>query len=359
MNKIKDPMHPGEITPEWITHALHGGGVLNNSSAIKLDKKLIGDEKGFLSSVVRVNIEYDKPEQGAPSSVVVKIEPEEGDFKDFGDELNAFQREIRFYEEVAGNVPVRLPRIYYTVDEPPAFSMVMEDLSAFTPGDQIVGMHEGQVNDTVDMLAKIQARYWNNEVLEGLTWMPDSNGVSDDYADKWGSMVEHFGHFLSPEGIGLGSRLAGHIDWKNKEIARRQKTIVHSDLREDNLLFPPPGSDETILILDWQLAVKSNGAFDVARLLGGSEIPKERKGHHFEVLRRWYDTLVAQGVEGYSWDAAVYDFRLASLSFLCYPVHFHVGVIGATGRTKELARVIVTRSFASAVEVDAGQILPD
>ncbi len=356
---IKDPMHVKEITPQWIDHALKEGGFLKDACVKSIEKKVIGDAKGFLSSVVRVGIEYDTKEQDAPASVVVKIEPEEGGFKDIGDELNAFQREIRFYKDVAAKLSIRLPKLYYAVDKPPAYSMVMEDLSYFVPGDQVVGMHERQVMTTVEEIARIQARYWNNAALEELDWMPDTNSMSDDYADKWESFVEHFGYCLSDKGRELCGKLALSIGWKDDERQKRQKTIVHSDLREDNLLFPPEGSEGSILILDWQLAIKGIGAFDVARLLGGSELPMERKGHQFNVLKRWHDTLIEQGVTNYSWEEAVYDFRLATLSYLCYPVHFHREIIEAQGRTKLLAEAIFTRSFATAVEIEAGSVLPE
>lgn len=355
---IKDPMHVDEITPEWLTHALTDGGYLKEASVKSIEKKILGDAKGFLSSVVLVKIDYDTPQKDAPSSVVVKIEPEAGDFKDFGDELNAFQREIRFYKEVAGNLSIRLPKLYYAVDKPPAYSMVMEDLSFYVPGDQVVGMHEQQVMTTVVEIAAIQARYWNNKALEELSWMPYTNKISDAFPDRWQSFVENFGYCLSDEAKELCAKLAGSIDWKRDQISKRPKTIVHSDLREDNLLFPPEGEDSSILILDWQIAVRSIGAFDVARLLGGSELTQERKGHEFEVLKRWHSALLREGVENYTWEDAVYDFRLGMLSYLCYPVHFHPAVIGAKGRAKLLAEAIFTRSFASAVEIDAGSILP-
>jgi len=355
---IKDPMHVDEITPQWITHILREGGLLGNASVKSIEKKILGDAKGFLSSVVQVKIEYDIIENGAPGSVVVKIEPEEGGFKDFGDELNAFEREIRFYKEVASNLSIRLPKLYYAVDKPPAYSMVMEDLSHFVPGDQLVGMSEQQVITTVEEIARVQAQYWNNEALDKLKWMPETNNMGDTYAVKWESFVENFGYCLSDEGKDLCRKLAPNIDWKRAQISKRQKTIVHSDLREDNLLFPPLGSDESILIIDWQIAVRSIGAFDVARLFGGSELPKERKGHEFKVLKRWYDTLLENGVKDYTWEDAIYDLRLGMLSYLCYPVHFHKEVIGAQGRGKLLAEAIFSRSFASAVEIGAGSILP-
>lgn len=356
---LKDPMHPDEVTPEWLTHALRSGGAVKKAKVVSVDRDILGQGVGFLSSVVRARMEYDGEEEGAPSSVVVKIEPEDGEFQEFGDELDAFQREIRFYREVAVNVPARLPKVYYAVDKPPAYSMVMEDLSSLTPGDQLVGMHKSQVMDTVSVMAKIQASYWNNSALQELNWMPVTNSMGKDFNQKWDSFVEHYGELVGSEGLAVGEKLRGSLDWKKNEIEHRPKTIVHSDLREDNILFGPENSDSHIIILDWQLTIRSIGAFDVARVISGSEIPKERTGHQFEILRKWHNTLIEQGVRDYPWDDAVYDFRLGMLAFLCYPVHFHTAVIDSEGRTQELAHAIFSRSFRSAAEIDAGSILPD
>jgi hypothetical protein len=355
---IKNPLHPGEITAEWITFALRAGGIINQSVARILNEEIVGAGRGFLSSVVRASLDYDREEKDAPKSVVVKIEPESDTLHRFGDELNAFQREIRFYKEVARNVPIRLPILYFSVDEPPAYSMVMEDLSSYTPGDQVIGMHTGQVMATVENLAKLQAKYWNNIALEQLKWMPTTNGIGIDYQEKWESFVEHFGSFVDIKGLEVGERLGKSIPWLEEEIEKRPKTIVHTDLREDNLLFGDPNSDDAVLILDWQLAIRSIGVFDVARIIGGSELPSERSGHQLEVLRCWYDALIREGVRGYSWEEAVHDFRLGALQLLCFPVHFHVGFIGCEGRTMELTEAICRRVFSSAVEIDAVSVLP-
>ncbi len=355
---IKNPIHPGEITAEWITFALRAGGAIKQSAARILNKEILGGERGFLSSVVRVVLDYDREEENAPRSVVVKIEPESDTMHRFGDELNAFQREIRFYKEVASKIPIRLPILYFSVDEPPAYSMVMEDLSSYTPGDQVIGMHRDQVMATVEVLAKLQARYWNNFALEQLKWMPTTNGVGIDYKEKWESFVTHFGSCVDKAGLEIGARLRDSVSWLEKEIERRPKTIVHSDLREDNLLFGDPNSDDAILILDWQVAIRSMGVFDVARIIGGSELPSERGGHQFEVLRRWYDTLIREGVRDYSWEEAVHDLRLGALQLLCFPVHFHVAFIGSEGRSMELVKAICRRVFSSAVEIDAASVLP-
>jgi len=356
--KIHHPIHPNEVTPEWLTYALKAGGVIKKASIKNLKRQILGDSKGFLSSVVRVAMEYDKVEKDAPKSVVVKIEPESKAQQDIGDKLHAFQREIRFYKEVARNTPIRLPILYFSVDEPPAYSLVMEDLSSFTPGDQIIGMKQNQVLTTVETIARLQSRYWNNSRLDALKWMPTTNGIFVDYVEKWDSFVKYFGSFVDPQGLKVGEKLGLSVSWLEEEISRRPKTIMHSNLKEDNLLFGNPNSDEAVLILDWQMAIRSMGAFDVASLMGGSELPSERKGHQFEVLRRWYDMLLTEGVEKYAWEDAVYDLRLGALAFLCFRVHFHTGFIGAEGRRLALIKVILSRLFSSVQEIDAESVLP-
>ncbi len=355
---MKNPEHPDEITAQWLTHVLGETGAVTRSKVVGLEKKILGEGKGLLSSVVRLGIEYDDKEEGAPDSLVVKIEPEGEDFRQVGEDLNAFEREIRFYREIAPGLNIRLPKVYYTVDEPPAYCMVMEDLSAYEPGDQLRGMHEWQVEDAVRKLAVVQAKYWNNKALDALEWMPTTNNISGDYNEKWDSFVEHYSYLAGKRGVELGARVGEHLGWIESEVDSRQKTLVHMDLREDNLLFGEQGTAESVIILDWQLAVRSMGAFDVARLMGGSELRSDRLGHPYDVLKAWYRKLVEEGVTGYTWEDALYDFRLGALMTLTFPVHFHVVMIDATGRTKDLGMAICRRLFSAAVDIEAGSILP-
>jgi hypothetical protein len=355
---VPTPRRPDEITTEWITHALREGGVLSGGPVAGVERTIIGQDVGFLSCVVRVRIDYGgSAPAGAPASVVVKLEPGVDASRSLGDELHAFEREIRFYREVAPHAPIRLARLYLADSQPPDHAIVMEDLSFATPGDQVAGLHPDRVMATARVMGRLQGRYWSNAALESLTWMPVTNRVELDYAGSWPSFVEHFGHVVDPDGLAVGERLREAAGWVAGEIERRPRTIVHTDLRADNLLFGAAGSPDAVLIVDWQLAIRSMGAFDIARLMGGSELPEERRGHHFDVLGAWHDALAAEGVRDYSWEAALRDFRLGVLSALCYPVHFHRMCLGG-GRPRALMEAISRRLFTAAVEIDAGSVLP-
>ena len=352
------PKHVNDISPDWITYVLSEGGVLNASSRVsRVHVTLIGEGVGFLSSVGRVELEYDRPQPNAPKSVVVKLEPENETFRKIGDEFHAFEREIRFYREVPCKLSMRFPHIYFTLIEPPDYGIVMEDLSYCTPGDQILGLHENQVKATVKAMAHLQATFWNNELLEALSWIPYSNSFGKHFEENWSSFVDHFGDLIGDQALAVGEKVGQSVSWLESEMAREPHTIVHNDLRADNLLFGAPNSDESVFIVDWQVATRSMGAFDVARLLGGSEPPAERKDHQFDVLGCWYDALVNEGVTDYSWEQAVYDLRIGTLACLEIPVGFHAAALEQGGRGTELIGTIASRMYSSALEIDAISVL--
>ncbi|WOO40836.1 oxidoreductase family protein [Rubellicoccus peritrichatus] len=356
--KLSVPERIEEITPEWITAMLKANGHLTDASVVNTNATKLGQDMGFLSCVAKFDLTYDMDETTAPKSIVVKIRPLDEQLLEIGEAMNAFEREIRFYQEVAPKVDARLPKFYATSGSGPEYALIMEDLSFCRAGDQVEGMPHEMVAKTAKLMAKIQARFWNNDDLNNLDWMPESNHVECTFTDKWDSFVEHFGHLVDKEGLALGEKLAPNIDWVINEIACRPKTITHSDLREDNLLFGPDGTEDEVIIVDWQLATRSMGVFDVTRLMAGSSTPDERRGHEIEILRAWHNTLKAEGID-YYWEEALYDLRLAMLQCICHPVHFHTAFIDKQkGRSKLLTEAIVRRHFASAVDLQAEVALP-
>ena len=352
------PQHVTDISPEWLTALLSQGGTLaGNTRVIDVDTKIIGEGVGFLSSVARVRLQYDPDQGGAPESLIVKIEPEAEDLREVGDEMHAFEREIRFYTEVAARVPVRLPRVYATLMEPPDYAIVMEDLSYCTPGDQLVGMHTDQVIAAIRVMARIQARFWNNDAIKSLSWMPRETSFRDHFHDNWPSFVSYASERIGAEAMSIGQSVGAALEWLETEMRRAPPTVVHNDLRADNLLFGTPDTDEVVFIVDWQLATRSMGAFDAARILGGSEPPAERTGHHFEVLRAWHDTLLENGVNDYSWEDAVRHFRIGVLAMLEVPVRFLPFALKQGGRGVDLVDRMTRRLYACALEVDAASVL--
>ena len=200
----------------------------SGTRVVSVESTVIGEGVGYLSSVARVKLGYDPPgavENGAPASVVVKIEPANEVFRRLGQQFHAFEREIRFYREVAGRVDVRLPKIYYTLDEPPNYAIVMEDFGYCTPGDQLAGMHEQQVLTAARIMGRLQAQFWNNAALGSLEWMPATWDLWKHFSDHWPSFVGHCRQWLGPEHLLLGQRVAKHGRW----IIEQMETVAADD----------------------------------------------------------------------------------------------------------------------------------
>lgn len=358
-----EPPVPGrveEIDAAWIEDVLAAAGVLGEARVVRVVPCVIGAERGFLSATLRVAIEYDRPVRGAPRAVVAKIEPPAGTFRDAERRVGAFAREVRFYRELARGLPLRLPHVYFAEAGADGSALVMEDLTSLACADQLHGLAHGQVVATVREAARLHAAFWDNAALRALDWMPEHDHFFDSgFEEHWPGFVRSYELRIGREAVRLGERVATRRAWLEERIAARPTTVIHGDLRADNLLFAAgSGSSPEVVVLDWQLANRSLGAIDVARLLGGSEPAAERRGHQVEVCAAWHEALLAQGVRGYDFEAALGDFRLAALYCLFIPVKgFYLAGAEPGTRTGRLLDAMAERFYASALELDAGRLL--
>jgi hypothetical protein len=356
------PATGDEITPDWLTTALRLGGLGDRVEVAAVRRRLIGNEKGFLSQTFLVEIDYAEAPGEAPTSVVVKMEPESGTFRDAGRGVKAFDREIRFYRELAARVPMRLPRVYFTsADDDVGKVIVMEDLSAYECIDQLHGLRQEQVVATVRQAAAMHAAFWNDGALPAVAWLPLHDHFFDEgYEEHWPAFAANYELRIGREALRLGERVARNLPWIEERIAARPVTLIHGDLRADNLLFRPAASPPEVVVLDWQLANRSLATIDLARLLGGSEPAAERRGHQLEVVAAWHEGLLRAGLADYSFEEALADFRLGVLYCLVVPLKAFalVGPNPGTGRTGRLLDAQAERFFASALELEVGELLP-
>lgn len=346
------------MTPGWIDEVLRAGGALTDRRVVGVRTEPIGGERGMLSQTIRLQLDYDRSTGSGPSSVVVKIEPPSGALADAVKGMKGFEREIGFYADVAPGIPIRLPRVWCGDVLADGSVLVMEDLSGLEALDQIHGVRHEQVLAAVRAIAVLHARYWDDQSLARFTWLPDHDHfISDGYVEQWPAFARKYELEIGRDGVALGERVARHKKWLEERIMGRSATLIHSDLRGDNLLHDAATGD--VIVIDWGMTTRSLGAIDPARLLGGSEPPPERRGHQLETFATWYDALGRAGVRNYGAEEALEDFRLAVLYCLFIPVKV-LAMVGpdAGGRSGRLCDAQARRFFASALELDAGRLLP-
>ena len=102
---MTEPAHPtgtGDITAEWLTRALRHGGHCRDANVTGMRvSAAAGQGVGFLSGTVRIGLTYDRAQPTAPASVVVKLPIETEENRRLADSFHAYEREVRFYRDIA------------------------------------------------------------------------------------------------------------------------------------------------------------------------------------------------------------------------------------------------------------------
>lgn len=196
--------------------------------------------------------------------------PEPGSIPDV---LGIFSAEVRFYREVAPHVGVRVPTCYEASEGPDGTLLVLEDLSAWSPGADPV--------EATRLYAELHARFagvaehrwpWLRRVGLG------ADLVGELYDRTWPVVAARSD--VPPSVRHFGDSIVGHAaDAERAHVAHGPLTLIHGDATARNQRTSPDGE---IALLDWEDAGLANGVADIAWLLISSVSPE-----------RWRDVLDA------------------------------------------------------------------
>ena len=358
---VRIPSTIEDVDAAWLDDALREGGAIGDARVVAAELEPIGVGVGLLGDLARATLTNDGEPGDAPTTVIVKLPSHHEANRAQGMMFGFYEREIRFYREVAPTVRVRVPRCWWSGSDPEAglFGLLIEDLSDYDMADQVAGMTAEQATRAVEALARFHADWWSTDALEDLDWMPYSNGpitmqAVGVYERGWPAFLEHFGDHLSPEGRALGERVRDHFAGLLGLLGQPPRTIVHTDFRLDNLFFGP----RDVAIIDWQLSTRGRGVYDVAYLLCQSMDVDVRRAAEMDVLKRWHDVLVAEGVADYSWTDAVEDYTRSAMICLVIPVAAGADMDLGNERGRALVAALADRAFTAALDLDAGRLLP-
>ncbi|EAU74844.1 phosphotransferase [Synechococcus sp. RS9916] len=356
---IDDPLC---VDAEWLTYVLQHEGHLQSGKVIAVTKTPLGNSIGFLSRVVRLSPEYQGNADGLPDSFILKAHTVIPNFLGVAEELKAFDRELGFYQEFRQKVCSRLPKFYGGYSQAGRGWLLLEDLSSIPPGDQVAGLSNLQVAKTIENIAAIHALCWQSEELNRAKWLPiDDFWFRTEIERSWRTLKQSYCLRIGSEGCELiDSFVACHGDLFGR-LSSRPRTLIHGDLRADNLLMDSnPKSRDDVIILDWQTATQSMGAIDIAFLIAGSEPTAERHGRIHSLVRTWHTALVENGVKSYSYDEAYLDVRAALLLCLAVPIKAFEELGGPNFRNVrevQLAELMIFRYVQAALDLNVGELL--
>lgn len=356
---------PEEMTAEWMTEALRKNGVIRDASVVAATPEPVGVGVGFLGQLARIRLTYDRPEGGTPASCIAKLPTLDPGGLQIGNTFRFYEREIRFYDEIAGKTELRVPARYYSdMDlERGEYILVIEDLAPAMVGDQMPGCSVQQAEVAFRNIAAFHAAWWDRAELEQLDWMPDiDSGVQQiaeaSYQQCWQPFCQMMGEQMSSELLAIGEALQHQVVNIQHEFAKPPRTINHGDFRLDNMFFAAPEGGAPFSICDWQIASKGRGTFDLAYFASNSLPPALRTEHEMRLLKIWHDEVTARGVSGYSFDDAVRDYRLGVLYSWMYAVIAIASLDPANERGLALFNAWFQRASTAIDELKVAELMP-
>jgi hypothetical protein len=197
-----------------------------------------------------------------PHFVKRRPRPQPGSIPDV---LRMFEREVRFYREVAPEVGVRVPDCYRSEDNEEGFCLVLENLSHWSEGGDPVRV--------ASTLGKLHRRWAAGAAEQRWPWLRQgaaaAEAVGTLYDDRWPSLAAR--RDLPAAVVRFGSALVGRVTALERQgLTSPGATLVHGDASLRNTRTAPDG---VIALVDWEDVRIAPGEEDLAWLLVSSVEP--------------------------------------------------------------------------------------
>lgn len=356
------PTEPAELTPHWLTETLRAAGAIRAASVTHVQGEVLGEGRGFTGLVVRLRLGYDTPEDGAPRSLIVKLPSADPRIRAQLMEFGLYEREFRFYVELAASPGLPVPRLYWGhVDAGAGTSiLLLEDLDQARPGDNVGGCSDEDVYLAASRLAQFHATWWEHPRLDEFAWLAkgDSDAFQEACQNLLAPFLEGFDAVLTPGLRALAPRLVAAVAACDRRWTAPPRTIVHGDFRLDNLLFGPPESDASLIIIDWQVSFLGRGAADLAYFAAFCLRTEQRRAIERRMVAAYHDALLAGGVCGYSIEQCWDDYRFATLTALLRIITAGAILDLSSERGQTLMGTLVDRIDAILADHNVGDLLP-
>ncbi len=350
---IPTSMH--EVTDQWLIDILSGQQAFADDPISSVDRQSVGDGIGQVGEFNKVVVTTESSKQ---TTLFLKLRaPIEG-MHAVALRYKMYEKEVRFYNELAAQMDVRTPEVYYADYDPETenVALLMEFLDGWHSPDQITGASHNQTLAAIKQLAAINAPYWNR--TQDLPWLPtmqtdymqqtisDMAACSDIFFQRFGTELpiskSDFDRIIESWPAVLDGLSEGNL------------TLTHYDYRVENMFF---SSDESeVAVIDWQLIGALRAGWDLAYLIGTNIPSEQRRANEQQYIDLYLDCMRDRGVN-YSEAELRHDMKWSLLG-LC-----SIAVIGGANfdvsneRSFELFKVISIRLFDAIAEHEALSVI--
>jgi len=201
----------------------------------------------------------------------------------------------------------------------------------------------------IDAYAPLNAAFWGktDQPLLARCMRIDSSYVEPflpGVFGTWERCRELFAPCITPDVLDALPAYIAKMRDLHAMMGARTQTLVHGDVRLDNVMFGRTATQHPVVLIDWQAVMVSNPMQDLAYLLSQSVSTEMRRAHEDELIAYYRDQVTSLGVNGYTIAQASADYDVAVLWIMSYPLIIGGAFDPANERGRALAEAVLRRS---------------
>ena len=244
-----------------------------------------------------------------PMRLFVKLPPSDEAQRAFVCSSGMGKREAMFYQQLASEVPVRVPHCYYAAcsDSGDRYIMLLEHLE-----DSGCSFHNakdhyspGYLRSVLASFARLHSTYWDSPGFTGeLDWLqpPLQHEIG---AQLVALALEQHAPAMPPVFAAMCELYIARTDEIHGLWNRGPDTLIHGDVHDGNMFMDStePG------FLDWALTARGPGMRDVGYFLAGTLAESDQQTMGPDLVSYYRDQLLSHGVAAPSLDHLMTQYR--------------------------------------------------
>jgi hypothetical protein len=322
-----------QATSAWLSERLRAAGVLEKGRVTRVDRHRF---HSTASSLTRLTPHYSAGAgPGAPRTLFLKVfsPPAETGSALKTYVASAGQREAAFYSAMSlrsaeGDVDAVRCFDAKTSAHDGRAHLLLEDVSeTHTTSPWPLPPNGAQCHQAIEALARLHAFWWEHRELSSLVGATQTLLHPLTFADETRAKFTEFAAFLDDRlPAGASDLYERALERYHERLVSRWErvaagaavTLMHGDAHWWNFLYPRDPACRTTYMIDWEHWRVGPPMEDVAALLA-LRLGVDRQELQRDLLRHYYQTLIARGVTGYSWDDCWRDYGEAVKNALFLP----------------------------------------
>ena len=390
------PFSIEEFTPEWLSNSLDAAGVLQGVTVTDLNLQLLGEQVGYNGEVALLEPTYSSADTPAPRTMVLKI-PVSSINRITGQTMGLYEKEIRFYRDLAPTLRIRTPDHYcsaldqaddpdvilqrlegmnrlpiWTIrlimalasrladSHPRRYALVIEDLSGCRMGNQEDGCSEQDLEQVIKTMARLHAQFWKDDALAKMTWIAPFAATSRFMHMRY---LQGIRRYLKEEASRLDAHQREVLEWLRsngialtERFAEQPPTLLHGDFRLDNIAFDDAKGE--VILFDWQTMIAGPAASDLAYFISAT-LPEEADEAEVNRLLSLYQQALE--VEGITLTTAhlrwQYEVGMVTMLHRLLPTTFPGMMAEDSGRGLDALRAWLQRIYARVAVIRIDDLL--